>query len=122
MTIYEAIMAAAEFIEQHPAQYDYCFFTSVPENESGKGCMMAWTGYFLGYAAGTSSEIVQARLGMTRGVPGHQMGWRPSLPLFTYAAGGAALLRDFASRHFPEPRTFTGLPDSIRQIFEVETA
>lgn len=50
MNIYTAIMKAADWIEQHPALWDF-YMVGVPECDT-PGCALGWIGFFLGLKAG----------------------------------------------------------------------
>ena len=64
-TVYEALKKAADFIERNPSNYNY-FSMFVPPDLNHSGCLLGWTGYFLGmdhtYLTTTNTDVVR-RLG-----------------------------------------------------------
>jgi len=121
MNIREAMLKAADHIEQQPQSYN---FRSVESPACGApGCMWGWVGHYLGVkkkrAEAYSSSVTEA--------VGHHwsnianFGDRHGLDPRRCAADAAKTLRLFADAEFPaeapKPR---GIPDSVRAIFDVK--
>lgn len=124
MNIRTAILKAADSIEQNPHLF---YFHSVDMPDAGcgtPGCALGWIGHHLSCAGiqpddrfdGSLSRVAHmestsfyARMnGLEVG-----LGWKYSAPAC------ASALRQYADKYHPENR---GIPESVRQIFELEVA
>jgi hypothetical protein len=130
-TVYEAIMAAADHIERTPDAYGF-FFGDIPKSRDCRACALAWIGFFMGLS-GEALDVARAIgcpsstfEGSEEIVFYNRMNNLSNASWCCHSSRCVATLRLYASAYhtpvFTGPRTFTGMPDSVRQIFEVETA
>lgn len=112
MDIYNAILAAADYIERHPN--DFCFYSrEVPSNCGSPGCALGWIGVFAGAKAGTDvRDIAPAVLGVSEGefykrLTGlhNEHGFISGRWWTKYADACAVVMRMYAERyHKPESK------------------
>ena len=129
MTIYEAIMKAADHIEANPNLFDFGNVTT-PYDDNGSACAIGRILQYRGFGHRMYvGLLVPAFLGITEqeffdriGAINEQLGGLGPNTWKVLPCECAASLRLYADKYHAPARVFTGLPDSIRQIFEVETA
>lgn len=63
LTIKDAFLNAASHIERHPTRYAFLLGT-VPDDERGRACMLAWAAFFLGFERGTQYTPLLSQLGV----------------------------------------------------------
>ena len=135
-TIRDAILKAADHIEQNPQSFNFRE-TFTPNDECGTGCALGWIAYFLNikdtYDSSAVGIVKVASLLLTgeilltqvtaKDVPNclefynkmHTLDfdWKKS------AVNCAKALRLYADKFYPEVQS--GIPDSVKAIFEVES-
>ena len=117
--MYDAIMKAANHIEKNPGIFEYSI-SNIPRCGS-PGCALGWIGYFAGEPAGKQVERVAEMLNVEeiefyRRMTAFRISWmsRPSV--------AAEALRLYAEKYHGHEKKPTGIPDSIRELFDVVTA
>jgi len=124
MNIYDAIMKAADTIEQHPDWYD--FDKNTKPDCGTPGCMLGWIGHYSGVEL-TASEAEFPGLYTNRTICAVGFDYSdiitesnkhfgPDLRQTQCAADAAKAMRFYAEKHF-KPK---GIPDSVRAIFETK--
>lgn len=129
MNVRQAILNAADHIEQRPRDFDF-MRCAVPADCGTPGCALGWIGHFLGMG-GADFKDVNARLGLetdelmgarqfydrmdalNNANPG-EMEWTDSSRIC------AKVLRLYADAHHPESRAL--IPESVRRIFTASPA
>ena len=127
MNTYDAIMKAADIIEQHPDWYDFSLNTK-PDCGT-PGCMVGW----IGHCAGINLEKDQEWLpGLYSGVVKNKLGvsfseimklgqtQEPKLYCSMRALDAAKAMRLYAEQKFGHLKADKpkGIPDSVRAIFK----
>jgi hypothetical protein len=125
MNIRQAILKAADHIEQNPHLYEF-YQNEVPECGT-PGCMLGWIGHFLGVRGSVGYQVCPA-MGLGEGQDGfirkgihelaiEEMGHTRKWPDYaTDAKAAARLMRLWADRNHPaESRAL--IPASVRAIF-----
>lgn len=118
MNIRQAILSAADSIEQNPDLYRFTTWATANPDCGIPGCALGWISYHLGMAGEIPTSGVYAALGIGSGFPallfthlrdavGHGE-WKTSAPECAKA------LRQYADIHHPEQDY---IPASIRAIF-----
>ena len=117
MNIRQAILSAADSIEQYPQMFDFGS-VDIPDHDCGTpGCALGWIGFHLGFGKHGYLRQVNDALGLQHSAcfiqltktVGHQH-WKNS------ADECAKALRQYADIHHPEQDY---IPASIRAIFDV---
>lgn len=125
MNTYQAIMRAADQIEQNPTTFRF-FSTDIPNVCGTPGCALGWIGFFADLPR--MNRVSHDLLGLTDSdtpengdrtfysrmneLDEYQYRWH------TNASHCSKTLRLYAARyHAPEKPHFTGLPDIVREIF-----
>lgn len=117
MEIYNAIMAAADHIEQNPSLW---FFKNVRVPDCNTpACAVGWIGHFAGINSGLSIQDVCPLLNVRSDMAFYEQVDTVGVHLhsWTEPAEVARGLRLYAARYHP---LRTGLPDSVREIFTVK--
>jgi hypothetical protein len=134
----DAILRAADYIEEHPHQLNWSH-GDLPKNNGGIGylghgvCPLAWIGEFTEGCTGFRDVTIKLGLkslefydemdrlsGYNEISPIHRWYVRGNPPWATNARLCAETLRKFADKFFPVRHE--GLPESVKGIFNVEEA
>lgn len=118
----EAILKAADHIEQHPEGFNFHVFENKPESLNGIGCPLVWIGYFNGVVPdGTESyarQIIEREMGSNLAEFCSHLGainysFGPNNLWTKDAATCARALRKYADQFYP-------LPASVLEIFNTK--
>lgn len=122
-SIYNAIMKAADTIERNPDLFNF-MSTNAPKPECGTpGCALGWIGFHAGYKSAVAPDTMA---GVAKDLLGLDMSYQfydrmydlKGSKQWKYSANNcAAALRLYADRYHAQKPAFTGIPDSVRQIF-----
>jgi hypothetical protein len=127
MNTHEAIVAAANLIEDNPRKFKFDR-TTVPQSERQRGCAIGWIAYFAGcrkhwlWGRYETDDIVERVLGVREGTFFRRL---DKLHEFwcLEAPNCATALRAYAKKyHSPavQPLPYAGIPKPVRAIFDVQ--
>lgn len=115
MNIRQAILKAADSIEQMPRSYD--FWSGYVHGCGTPMCMFGWIGHHLGMEHGTTNWRVAETIGLAS--TGDLYRWTRDRGFdHGYPKGAANGLRAFADARFPAAKHIE-LPTSVRAIFDM---
>jgi len=128
MKIREAILKAADSIEQNPKLFNFgsCY---APNTDCGTpGCALGWIGLHAGMAINTRGDRIGKFVGSLDGVANLTIGDKDAFTFYfrmskleslwkSSASMCAKTLRFYADKYHP----VDNIPSSVRAIFEVET-
>ena len=130
MNIRQAILKAADSIEDHPELFNFGSVNNPDKNCGTPACALGWIRFHLhgqqwtqcltdtAIEMGLSPKIEASTVFYSRmdEISGWIVSWRHS------AKKCAKALRKYADIHHPITAQHTGIPDSVREIFQVVEA